>query len=332
MRRLQVVCIALAAIFAAAIIYPISILLDDEPLAINGPQIPPTIVSAKEGVDLRGRAQTIVAETQPINRPQTAPAATAEQQQVNVADAESVSVADKDQARIEQGSRATTDLSPASMPSKQDLTYLAYYAYSEALPDKKPADTVLESLKDVPVGTPLEEVVLASDAFGLDVTFMKAVAKIESDFDPKQRTGSYIGLFQLSNYEFDRFGSGDITDPRDNAIAAAYKFATAAILFEIDTHKKPTLNDLYLIHQQGWQGAAEHVAHPQRIAWKSMCATDEGHEKGEKWCKRAVWQNTLPSVRSIWKTVDNLTSGAFIEMWRSRIDEFYARYSQAAAK
>ena len=28
---------------------------------------------------------------------------------------------------------------------------------------------------------------------------MKTVAKIESDFDPKQRTGSYIGLFQLSN-------------------------------------------------------------------------------------------------------------------------------------
>ena len=27
---------------------------------------------------------------------------------------------------------------------------------------------------------------------------MKAVAKIESDFNPRERTGSYIGLFQLS--------------------------------------------------------------------------------------------------------------------------------------
>ena len=30
----------------------------------------------------------------------------------------------------------------------------------------------------------------------MDSHFMKAVAKIESDFNPKQRTGSYIGLFQ----------------------------------------------------------------------------------------------------------------------------------------
>jgi hypothetical protein len=52
---------------------------------------------------------------------------------------------------------------------------------------------------------------------------MKSVAKIESGFDPKQRTGSYIGLFQLSKYEFNRFGSGKIVDPRDNAVAAAYK-------------------------------------------------------------------------------------------------------------
>jgi len=27
-----------------------------------------------------------------------------------------------------------------------------------------------------------------------------------------------------------------------------------------------------------------------------MCATDEGKEKGEKWCKRAIWENTLPEV------------------------------------
>jgi hypothetical protein len=59
------------------------------------------------------------------------------------------------------------------------------------------------------------------------------------------------------------------------------------MLFELNTHKKATFSDLYLIHQQGTRGAEEHVNHPDRIAWKSMCATDEGREKGEKWCKRA---------------------------------------------
>jgi hypothetical protein len=218
-----------------------------------------------------------------------------------------------------------------AVPPKLDLSYLAYYAYSEVPPDVRPADTMLSALKDIPVGTPVEEIKRVSDAFGLDFSFMKTVAKIESDFDPKQRTGSYIGLFQLSNYEFDRYGSGDITNPRDNAIAAAYKFTTAAILFELNTHKKATLSDLYLIHQQGTQGAAEHVSHPERLAWQSMCATDEGKQKGEKWCKRAVWLNTLPDVKRVWKSVDNLTSAAFVSMWQQRVAELYARYSEAVS-
>jgi hypothetical protein len=165
---------------------------------------------------------------------------------------------------------------------KSDVSFLFYYPYAELPPEKKPADIVLDSLREVSIGTPLEEIKRASDAFGLDFGFMKTVAKIESDFDPKQRTGSYIGLFQLSKYEFAKYGSGEITSPRDNAIAAAYKFVSEATLFESDTHKQPTFSYLYLIHQQGWQGAAEHVSHPERVAWKSMCATDEGKEKGRK--------------------------------------------------
>ena len=105
---------------------------------------------------------------------------------------------------------------------KQDYpSYLADYAYSEIPPYKKPADIVLDSLKDIPNGTPIEEIKRASDAFGLDFNFMRAVARVESDFDPKQRTGSYIGLFQLSKDEFAKYGSGDILNARDNAVAAA---------------------------------------------------------------------------------------------------------------
>jgi hypothetical protein len=216
-------------------------------------------------------------------------------------------------------------------PATQDFRYLIYYVWSELPPAEKPADTVLRSFKDIPVGTPVEEIKRASDAFGLDFNFMKAVARIESDFNPKQRTGSYIGLFQLSKDEFNKFGSGEIRDPRDNSVAAAYKMITEGILFEWVTHKKPTLSDLYLIHQQGWEGAAEHIREPDRIAWKSMCATSEGVEKGEKWCKRAIWRNTLPAVKHTWKSVDNLTSGAFVEMWRERIARLYAKYMTTAA-
>src|SRR5262249_24520190 len=123
--------------------------------------------------------------------------------------------------------------------------------YSETPPNKKPADIVLSSLKDIPVGTPIEEIKRASDAFGLNFNFMRAVARIESGFDPKQRTGSYLGPFQLSKAEFAKYGSGDILDARDNAVAAANKFATEDKQFELSTHKKASFSDLYLIHQQG---------------------------------------------------------------------------------
>src|SRR5712672_1626805 len=223
------------------------------------------------------------------------------------------------------------DDAPKPAPVTQDFRYLIYYVWSELPPAEKPAAIVLSSLKDTPVGTPVEEIKRASDAFGLDFNFMKAVAKIESGFDPKQRTGSYIGLFQLSKYEFNKFGCGQILDSRDNAIAAAYKVITEGILFEWVTQKKPTLSDLYLIHQQGWEGAAEHISQPDRIAWKSMCATSEGREKGEKWCKRAIWRNTLPAVKQAWKSVDKLTSEAFVGMWRARVAEFYSKYMATAA-
>jgi len=225
---------------------------------------------------------------------------------------------------------ASNDVSNPA-PAKQDFQYLIYYVWNELPPAEKPAEIVLRSLKDTPVGTPIEEIKRASDAFGLDFTFMKAVAKIESGFDPNQRTGSYIGLFQLSEHEFSKFGSGKILDPRDNAVAAAYKFITEGILFQWMTHRKPTLSDLYLIHQQGWEGAAEHIRQPDRVAWKSMCATSEGMEKGERWCKRAIWRNTLPAVKHVWKSVDKLTSGAFVGMWRDRVADLYSKYTATAA-
>ena len=225
------------------------------------------------------------------------------------------------------GDTAATELND----TKKNLSYLSYYAYSEMPPDTKPADIVLKFLQDIPPGTPVDEIKRVSDVLGLDFTFMKTVAKIESGFNPARRTGSYIGLFQLSKKEFEKYGAGDILVPRNNTIAAAFKLMTEAILFETFTHRKPTLNDLYLIHQQGVDGAAEHVRYPDRIAWQSMCATDEGKEKGEKWCKRAIWGNMLPAVKRIWKNVDNVTSGAFVTMWQQRVSHFYAQYSEFAA-
>ena len=86
-----------------------------------------------------------------------------------------------------------------------------------------------------------------------------------------------------------------------------------------------------MVHQQGIQGAIEHYTHPERIAWQSMCATDEGLLKGEHWCKRCIWGNLLPEWKRAFGNVDNIQSGEFIAKWTGRIDHFADRYSVASA-
>src|SRR5262252_2456388 len=76
--------------------------------------------------------------------------------------------------------RDASDEASNPAPATQDFRYLTYYVWSELPPTEKPADIVLSSLKDIPVGAPVEEIKRASDAFGLDFNFMKAVARIES--------------------------------------------------------------------------------------------------------------------------------------------------------
>ena len=142
-------------------------------------------------------------------------------------------------ASPENSATLQQDRPPVASPNPDEgkPSYLKYYVYSEIPPPEKPAKIALSALSDVPLGTPVQEIERAAEAFGVDVNFMKAVAKIESDFNPRERTGSYIGLFQLSKSEFSKYGSGDILNPRDNAVGAAYKFLSEAALFEIMTQR-----------------------------------------------------------------------------------------------
>src|SRR6516165_2591798 len=76
------------------------------------------------------------------------------------------------------------DRPPAASPNpdKGELPYLKYYVYSENPPPEKPAKIALAALRGVALGTPVQEIDRAAKAFGVDANFMKAVAKIESDF------------------------------------------------------------------------------------------------------------------------------------------------------
>jgi hypothetical protein len=178
---------------------------------------------------------------------------------------------------------------------------------------------------------PRDEIREAASLYGLDLAMMMSIAKVESDFNPRVRTGSYKGLFQLSDHEFNKYGDGSIWDARDNARAAAHMFLVQAEQFRWALGHYPDFAERYMVHQQGIQGAIEHYTHPDRMAWQSMCATDEGILKGEQWCKRCIWGNLLPEWKRAFGNVDAIQSGEFIAKWTRRIDHFADRYSVASA-
>jgi len=178
-------------------------------------------------------------------------------------------------------------------------------------------------------GDPRDEIREAASLYGLDLAMMMSIAKVESNFKPDARTGSYKGLFQLSEYEFKKYGDGSIWDARDNARAAAHMFLVQAEKFRWALGHYPDYAERYMVHQQGIQGAIEHYTHPERVAWQSMCATDEGVLKGEQWCRKCIWRNLFPEWKQTFKKVDKISSGDFVGLWTGRIDHLANRYSVA---
>jgi hypothetical protein len=176
---------------------------------------------------------------------------------------------------------------------------------------------------------PRLEIEVAASLYGVDLAMMMSIAKVESDFNPRARTGSYKGLFQLNDYEFDKYGDGNIWDARDNTRAAAHMFLVQAEQFKWALGHYPDYAERYMVHQQGIQGAIEHYTHLERVAWQSMCATDEGILKGERWCKRCIWGNLLPEWKRAFGNVDNISSGDFVHLWTGRIDHFADKFSLA---
>ena len=151
-------------------------------------------------------------------------------------------------------------------------------------------------------------------------SFMSRVAQIESSGDPTKRTGSYAGLFQLSEADFRKYGGkGSITDAEQNTIAATAKFKDLAQKFEAKTGRAPNDGELYLMHQQGEGGAIAHISNPDQPAWQSMAGTAEGRSKGEAWAKQAIWGNLTPEAKKQFGSVENVTSKQFVEFWSKKV-------------
>jgi hypothetical protein len=64
-------------------------------------------------------------------------------------------------------------------------------------------------------------------------------------------------------------------------------------------------------------------------ARQTAAMTTKTDRPGVFWLKLAA---NGGDQRHVWKSVENLTSGAFVKMWQDRVDRFYTRYSEATTK
>ena len=160
-----------------------------------------------------------------------------------------------------------------------------------------------------------------AEEYGIDPQYMRKVMSIESSGNPNAVTGSYKGLFQLSEPEFKRWGgTGNIYDPLANSRAMAVKTRAATNYFKEKYGRQPSPTELYLLHQQGEGGFDAHLNNPSQPAWKSMLSTGEGQKKGEVWAKKAIWGNIPDSIKKQYGSVDNVTSQDFMNIWKNKIE------------
>lgn len=149
---------------------------------------------------------------------------------------------------------------------------------------------------------------------------LAVIRQIESGGNPNAVTGSYKGLYQLSDSEFARLGGrGSIFNPEENARIAQLKLGQEAAQVAAKLGRPLTPGEIYLVHQQGVGGAYEHITNPGRPAWQSMHATGEGRSKGSGWAQKAIWGNVPDRFKPQFGNVHNITSGDFVKMWSDRV-------------
>jgi hypothetical protein len=156
----------------------------------------------------------------------------------------------------------------------------------------------------------------AAELHGVPVALLRAIAIIESGGVPTAQTGSYSGLFQLSAAEFAKYGSGNIHDPWDNAMAAAGKIARERNQFELKYGRPAQAIDIYMIHQQGPAGYAAHLANPHGIAWQNISKYYYTEERAQQ----AIWGNLPAAAKAQFGSVHSVTSKGFVDWWRARLE------------
>jgi len=108
----------------------------------------------------------------------------------------------------------------------------------------------------------------AARQYGVDPVALKAVAFLESKFDPsaKNPRSSAGGLFQQIDSNAKAYGVKNRMDPRQSALGAARFMADNKRTLSRVLGREPNVGELYLAHQQGPGGASKILSNPNAKA------------------------------------------------------------------
>jgi N-acetylmuramoyl-L-alanine amidase/murein DD-endopeptidase MepM/ murein hydrolase activator NlpD len=172
----------------------------------------------------------------------------------------------------------------------------------------------------------------AAEAAGINRQALRKVIKIESDgnIDEGCNAQGYCGLGQLSVTEFHKYYPGqNVLNPRLNVMATAQKLRADALELQAKLGTVPTLDRVYLQHQQGASGSAALVQHPDMPAWEAL------HKYTAQWSKSAAEAQDVIS-RNLPKELRNrattMTSREFADYYaqKSGNDPIFAASPQVA--
>jgi hypothetical protein len=210
--------------------------------------------------------------------------------------------------------QASTGPTPAAIEEEQSFRQ----QHPEQIGGQMVDNSRVQRINALPVHSTIEQVAKET---GFDPDKLKAIVSIESGGRAGVSTGSYHGLLQLSQAEFQKYGKGgNIMDPASNLRAGVASLQAKEAGFKREFGREPSATELYLMHQQGEAGLRAHEKNLDGLAWKSMASTGEGRQKGERWAKLAVWGNVPTDMRKLVGSVDQITSRQFIAVWMHKLE------------
>jgi hypothetical protein len=155
---------------------------------------------------------------------------------------------------------------------------------------------------------------------GPSPSYFPTTFKIESGNNPYAKTGSNRGLAQFGPEEERRYGINDSNRHKPEVQERGLRLEANSVLpnFVKALGRKPDDSDYYLAHQQGPAGSIALLKNPNMPAWQAI----RRFYPSDRVAQQAVMGNVPRDTPLARKSVNDLTSQDFVDMWKAKYNRF----------